>query len=123
MLLSESAVETLERNSPSGLLESIFEGASFSTWARSFFAAAVLPDLISDIRLENALSNELWLLLEELEVDDVEDAESSESREVALCKLEISMNCHPFQRDFSEIRLPKAEVPRVICENCSSMRN
>jgi hypothetical protein len=59
MLLSESAVETLERNSPSGLSEAIFEGASFSTWARSFFAAVELPDLISDIRLENALSNEL----------------------------------------------------------------
>ena len=108
MLLSESAVETLERNSPSGLLESIFEGASFSTWARSFFAAVELPDLISDIRLENALWNELWLLLEELEVDDVEDAVSSVKREVALCNAEIDMNYLPSNIDFSEIPLPQS---------------
>jgi hypothetical protein len=31
MLLSDRAVETLERNSPIGLLESAFDGESFST--------------------------------------------------------------------------------------------
>jgi hypothetical protein len=79
--------------------------------------------LIADIRLENALSKEFPLLLEELEVDDVEAAASSVKRLAVLCKLEISMKVNPFHINFSEIRLPKAEVLRVICENCSSMRN
>jgi hypothetical protein len=64
--------------------------------------------LISDIRLENALWNELWLLLEELEVDDVEDAVSSVKREVALCNAEIDMNYLPSNIDFSEIPLPQS---------------
>jgi len=120
MLLSESAVVTLDRNSPSGLLEAIFEGASFSTWARSFFAAAELPDLRSDIRLENALSKVLLLLLVELEVEAVE---SSERRLEVFCRLEISMKVNPFHIDFSENQLPKAEVLRANYEDCSSMRD
>jgi hypothetical protein len=95
MLLSDSAVETLERNSPSGLLESAFEGASFSTSARYFLASVESPDLMADIRLVSAPSNEFPLLAEELEVDEVEDAASSEKREL-LCKLEISMIIDPF---------------------------
>jgi len=110
MLLSESAVETLERNSPSGLLESMFEGDSFSTWARSFFAAAVSPDLMSDIRLVSALSKEFPLLLLELVVDDVEDVASSVKSELVLCKLEICMNCPPFHLDSSEIQLRKQRI-------------
>lgn len=82
MLLSPSAVDTLERNSPSGLFEATLEGSSFSTWARYFFASAVSPDLIADIRLLNALSNELLLLVEEL--DDVLKAESSEISELVF---------------------------------------
>jgi hypothetical protein len=58
MLSLERAVETLERNSPSGLLESELEEESFSTSARYFFAPEVSPDLIEDIRLESALSKE-----------------------------------------------------------------
>jgi hypothetical protein len=111
MLLSESAVVTLERNSPSGLLESMFEGDSFSTWARSFFAAAVSPDLMSDIRLVSALSKEFPLLLLELVVDDVEDVASSVKSELVLCKLEICMNCPPSHLDSSEIQLPKQRIP------------
>jgi hypothetical protein len=120
MLLSESAVETLERNSPSGLLEAIFVGASFSTSARSFFAAAESPDLRSDIRLENALSKVFLLLLEELEVDDVA---SSVRRLEVLCRLEISMKVNPFHIDFSENHLPKAEVLRANYEDCVSVHD
>ena len=105
MLLSESAVETLERNSPSGLFESAFEGASFSTSARYVLASVESPDLMADIRLVSALSNEFALLPEELEVDDVEDEASSVKRLDVLCKLEISMNCDPFPIDFSGIQL------------------
>ena len=105
MLLSPSAVETLERNSPSGLLESAFAGDSFSTWARYVFASLVSPDLIAEIRLVSALSKAFVLLLEELETEDVEDAESSEKRELLLCKLEISMNRNPFRVDFSRLQL------------------
>jgi hypothetical protein len=54
----ERAVETLERNSPSGLLESAFEGDSFSTSARYFLASVVSPDLIEDIRPDNAVSKD-----------------------------------------------------------------
>jgi hypothetical protein len=93
MLSLESAVETLERNSPSGLLESAFEGASFSTSARYFLASVVSPDLMEDIRLVSALSKGFWLLLEELETDDVE---SSDNRELVLCNAEIDINEFPF---------------------------
>lgn len=89
MLSLESAVETLERNSPNGLLESAFEGASFSTSARYFLASAVSPDLMEDIKLVSALSKEFWLLLEELETDD---AESSDNSELVLCIAEIDIN-------------------------------
>ena len=105
MLLSESAVETLERNSLSGLLESAFEGASFSTSARYLLASMESPDLMADIRLVSALSKEFPLLPEELDVDDVEDAASSVKRLEVLCRLEISMNSDPFPIDFSEIQL------------------
>ena len=105
MLSSPSAVETLERNLPSGLFASAFEGASFSASARYFFASVESPDLMADIRLVSALSNELALLLEELEVDDVEDEASSVKRLEVLCKLEISMKCDPFPIYFSEIQL------------------
>ena len=107
MLLSESAVETLVRNSPIGLFESIFPAESFSTCPRYFLASAVSPDLIADNRLVNALSKEFALPVE-LEADDVEEVESSESRELVLCKLEIDMNSNPFQLDFSKIRLPQS---------------
>ena len=59
MLLSERAVETLERNSPSGLFESVFVGASFSTSVRYFLASVESPDLMADIRLVSALSKVL----------------------------------------------------------------
>lgn len=103
MLLSESAVETLEINSPIGLFWSALAGASFSTWARYFLASAVSPDLMADIRLVSALSKVFPLLLVELAVDDVEDVASSERRELVLCKLEISMNGNPFRIVFSKI--------------------
>jgi len=74
---------------------------SFSTWARYFSAPEVFPDLMEDMSPERAVSNELWVLLEDLEAD-VEDAESSEKRELVLCKLEISMKCIPFAEDCSE---------------------
>jgi hypothetical protein len=77
------------------------------------------PDLISDIRLESALSKE-FLLLEELEVDDVE---SSVRRLEVFCKLEICMDVNPFHIDFSETQLPEAEVLRAICEDCISVRH
>jgi hypothetical protein len=96
MLLSPRAVETLERNSPSGLFEATFEGSSFSTCVRYFFASAVSPDLIADIRFVNAASNEL-LLLEEL-FDDELKAESSEISELVLCILEIDINRSPFEQ-------------------------
>ena len=105
MLSSPSAVETLDRNSPSGSLASVFESVleedSFSTSARSVFALLVFPDLMSDIRLESALSKE-FVLLEVLEVDDVEVFASSLKRDVLLLdKLEISMNRNPFCLDCS----------------------
>jgi hypothetical protein len=69
MSLSESEVETLERNSPNGLFESALEGASFWTLARSVLALEVSPDLMSAMRLLRALLNEFCLVLEVLEVD------------------------------------------------------
>jgi hypothetical protein len=77
---------------------------------------------MADIRLVNAFSNEFWLL-EELEVDDLEAAASSVKREEVLCNAEIDMNCHPFQRDFSENQLPNAEVLRATYKDCISVRN
>jgi len=103
ILSSPSAVDTLERNSPSGLfesmlesvLESVFDEDSFSTWARSVLAFVVSPDLMSDIRLDKAVSKE-FLLLEVLEVDEVEAAASSERRLVLLFdRLEICMDHNP----------------------------
>jgi len=91
-LLSESAVETLDRNSLSGLVESEFAGDSFSTSVRYFFASVESPDLIADIKLDSALSKELPLLEDVL---DVEDVLSSANREL-VCKLEINMNDYPF---------------------------
>jgi hypothetical protein len=108
MLSSESAVETLLRNSPSGLFESIFPEDKFSTWDRYFLALAVSPDLTADIRLVSALSKELPLLFVELAVDDVDDVVSSERRELVLCKLEIFMKRNPFRIDFSKIQLPQS---------------
>jgi hypothetical protein len=115
MLSSESAVETLVRNSPSGLFESIFPEDSFSTWAMYFLASAVSPDLMADIKFVSALSKEFPLLLFELEVDDVEDVVSSERRELVLCKLEIFMKGNPFHLDFSKIPLPQSsDSPRYL---------
>jgi hypothetical protein len=57
---------------------------------------------MADIRLVSALSRELPLLVEAL---DVEDAESSVKRELVLCKLEICMIRSPYRVDFSG-RLP-----------------
>jgi hypothetical protein len=82
MLLSESAVETLERNSPSGLLAFASDGANFSTCAKYFSALALSPDLMEDIRPESALLKALCLPLEELDADDVEDAASSVKSEL-----------------------------------------
>jgi len=96
MSSSDSEAETLERNSPSGLLESAFDGVSFFTSARYVFASVVSPDLMADIRPESALSKEFPLLDEVLDVEDVDDAESSVKRVLLLCKLEISMNDDPF---------------------------
>jgi hypothetical protein len=88
----ESAEETLEMNLPSGLLESAFDGVSFSNWERYDFASVVSPDLMADIRPESALSKELVLLEEELEVEDVDDAVSSVNTELLFCRLEININ-------------------------------
>jgi hypothetical protein len=93
----ERAVETLERNVPSALSESAFDGVNFSTSANFVFASAVSPDLMEDIRPESALSK---LFCELLEVLETEDAESSERRELVLCTLEISMNSDPFPSRF-----------------------
>ena len=61
MLLSESAVETLARNSLIGLFEFVVdeEGFNFSTSARYFLASVVSPDLMEENRPESALSSEL----------------------------------------------------------------
>ncbi len=103
MLLSESAVDTLDRNSLIGLLESevdeIFELVRFSTSARYFLASLVSPDLIEENRPVSALSSEVWLLVEEL---DVEDAESSVKREELLWIAVIDMDWNPFLADFQE---------------------
>jgi len=101
MLFSESAVETLAKNSLIGLLESVVdeevEEFSFSTSAKYFLASVVSPDLIEENRPESALFSELWLLLD---VDDNDDAESAVNKEDVLCKAEIDMNCNPFRTDF-----------------------
>jgi hypothetical protein len=110
MLLSERAVETLDRNSPSGLLESAFAGASFSASLRYFLASVESPDLMADIRLVSALSNEFPLLAEDLDVDEVEEVLSSERREL-LCKLEISIKVDPFAW-VSQIEFLKAAPAR-----------
>jgi hypothetical protein len=98
----DSALETLERNSPSGLLESAFDGVSFSTSARYVFASVVSPDLMEDIRLESALSKESALLVVELEVEEAEAAAISEKRVLVLSELEINMEVNPFYVNFSE---------------------
>ena len=92
MSLSESAVLTLERNFPSGLPESAFEGESDCTWARYFSALLVSPDLMADSRLLSAVSK-LLLLLEELLVED--ELESEVSREILLCRVEMFIECRP----------------------------
>jgi len=92
MLSLDSAVETLERNSPSGLLESALEGVSFSTCARYVSASVVSPDLMEDIRLESALAKLFWVLLEELREDAVEDVVRSVKSELLLCIDEIDMD-------------------------------
>jgi hypothetical protein len=97
ILLLESEEETLERNSPSGLLELTLEGRDSSTWLRYCCASVVFPELMAEMRLESAVSNELWLL-EELDVEEVEDALRLEIRELALCKLVMDMNGYPFQK-------------------------
>ena len=87
MLLSESAVDTLARNSLIGLFEllvdEVIELVSFSTSAKYFLASLVSPDLIEENRPVSALLSELWLV-DELDVDDVEDAESSANSEEEL---------------------------------------
>jgi hypothetical protein len=60
--------------------------------------------LIEENRPVSALSSELWLFWEELDVDDVEDAESSVKSEELLCIAEIDMACNPFPADFPEHR-------------------
>src|ERR1035437_42028 len=100
MLLSESAVETLDKNSPNGLLESVFELVNFSTWARYFLASVVSPDLIEENKPVSAVSNE-FALFDELEVEEVEEAASSLKSVMLLEILEIDMACSPFLVDFS----------------------
>ena len=51
----ESAELTLERDVPSGLLESAFAGLSFCTSLKYFWASVVSPDLIADIRFVSAV--------------------------------------------------------------------
>jgi hypothetical protein len=108
MLLSESAVHTLDRNSLLGLFElvvdEVFELVSFSTSGRDFLASLVSPDLIEENRPVRALSSELWLFLEELVVDDVEDAASSVKSEELLWIAEIDVACNPLLADFPEQR-------------------
>ena len=124
MLLSESAVDTLARNSLIGLFESVVdelfelltEEVSFSTSARYFLASLVSPDLIEENRPVSALSSELWLFLEELDVDDVEDAASSVKSEALLCIAEIDIACNPFPVDFPEQRSRWFDTaPRYMC--------
>jgi hypothetical protein len=112
MLLSESAVETLERNSPNGLLESAFDGVSFSASARYFFASVVSPDLMADSRLESALLKLFCVLLVELVADEAEDAASSVKRVVLLCKAEMDMKDDPFHANFSDLRPLRVAAPR-----------
>jgi translation elongation factor EF-Tu-like GTPase len=52
----------------------------------------VFPELMAEMRLVSALSNELWLLDDD---EDKDDAVRLEIREL-LCKLEIDMKEHPF---------------------------
>jgi hypothetical protein len=112
MLLSESAVDTLDRNSLIGLFEFVadevfeplVEEVSFSTTAKYFLASLVSPDLIEENRLVSALSSELLLLFEEFDVDDAEDAESSVKSEELLCIAEIDMACNPLLADFPKQR-------------------
>jgi hypothetical protein len=112
MLSSESAVDTLDRNSLIGSFELVVDEASellveevsCSTSARYFLAALVSPDLIEENRPVSALSSELWLLVEELDVDDVEDAVSSVKSEELLCIAESDMGCYPFPANFPEQR-------------------
>jgi hypothetical protein len=86
MLLSESAVDTLDRNSLIGLfvlvVDEVLELVSLSTSARYFLASLVSPDLMEENRPVSALFSEFLLLLEELEADEA--AESSVKREEAL---------------------------------------
>ena len=71
--MSESAVETLDKNSPSGLLESALAGVIFSTSDKYFSAELLSPDLIADIRSLSKVSKLLPLLDELPDVD--KDAE------------------------------------------------
>jgi len=99
MLSLDDAVETHARNSPSGLLESAFEGLIFSTSARYSLASVVSPDLIDDIELESALSKGFWLLgeLDAAEIDDVERSVNG----VLLSMAEIDMMSYPLAAAFS----------------------
>ena len=124
MLLSESAVDTLARNSLIGLLELLLdevlellvELVSCSTWARYVLASAVSPDLIEANRPVSAVSSELWPLLDVLEVDDVEEAESSAKSEEVLSRAEIDMASNPFPLDFPEQRPRQMDsAPRYRC--------
>lgn len=72
MLLFERSVDTFDKNFPSGLLGSAFEGASCCTWLKYFSASVVSPDLIADIRLDSAAPN-VFCELEVLEAWVVED--------------------------------------------------
>jgi len=108
-------VDTLDRNSLIGLLELLVDEAfevfveevSFSTSARYFLASLVSPDLIEENSPVSAASSELWLFLEEL---DVEDAASSVKSEELLCRAEIDMECDPSWVDFSEQRPRSMEL-------------
>lgn len=121
MLLSESAVDTLAKNSLIGsfelVVDELFELVSLSTSARYFLAEVVSPDLIEENKPVRALSSGLWLRLEELDVDDSDEAESSARSEELLVIAEIDMDCNPSWANFSEPRPRSMDtVPRYMCD-------
>jgi hypothetical protein len=111
MSSSFKALETLEMNSPNGLLESALEGVSFFTSDRYFSASAVSPDLMAEIRLLRALPNASSVLdvEEELEVEEVAEEVSSESIVLTSCTLDINM-AHSFREKFIEQIQPRAWI-------------
>ena len=77
-----------------------------------------MPELIAEIRLVSALSNELWLLLEELDV-----AVKLEIRELVLCRLVMDMNGHPFQEISQESRTAGTQTPEYALPYASQCPN